>query len=127
VLVIGISVLYLIFKYFGSYLGYISILTGISFIAYNFYKKNLTKQTLIYGSIIFAVGIFSFMLNSFFNYSHCECYDILMAKYNINEDYDYDAADECYDKWDDEVMDYESDNKGVYVDPIGYFHERCDR
>ena len=123
VLIIGIAVLYMIFKYLGNYLGYISILTGISYFAYNFYKKNLTKETYIYVAIIFAVGLISFGLNSFFNYSHCDCSEIVMDK--LMGEPNFNEYEECLDKWNDEVKDYKSDNKGVYIDPINYFRERC--
>lgn len=123
VLIIGITILYFLFKYLGNFLGYILILTGIIYFAYNFFKKNLIKETYIYGAIIFVLGLTSFGLNSFLNYSHCDCYEISMDRY-MGED-NFNEYDECLDKWDDEVQDYKTDNKGVYLDPLNYFSERC--
>ena len=133
-ILIVVGALYCLFKYLGSFLGYASILTGISYIIYSLVKKNFTKQTWIYSSIIFGVGLLSFTLNASFNYSHCECHDILMAEYNIYKDFDRGAAADCIEKWNDEAEDYRAylrknnrkNELGNTVHYSNYFSLRCE-
>ena len=130
-IIIGIAVIYYIFKYLGIWLGYGLLAIGILHIPYNYFIKNFTKQTLINSSIFIGLAIFSFSLNYYMNYSDCDCYEAyynsLTAERGV-DDIDYDGIKECREKWKKEVIEgnYKSNNNGVYSDPIQYFEEKCD-
>jgi hypothetical protein len=131
-IIIGIGVIYFIFKYLGIWLGYGLLAIGILHIPYNYFIKNFTKQTLINSSIFIGLALFSFSLNYFMNYSDCECNNIMRGELSHSifgkGEVDRRGYDECLEKWHNEAIeaDYKSNNKGVYIDPVQYFDERCD-
>jgi hypothetical protein len=130
--VILLAVVYYTFKYLGDWLGYILMIIGISYIIYNYFKKNLTKITYRIGFIFIGLSLISFTLSYFLNYSDCECYKVYIGEMNSSifgkGEVDRRGYDECLEKWHDEVIegDYKSDNKAVYTDPVQYFGEKCD-
>jgi hypothetical protein len=128
---IGLVVVYFIFKYLGDWLGYGLLLIAVLHIPYNYFIKNFTKQTMINSGICFGLAMFSFTLSYFFNYSDCGCYKLYLkssvAQRGVDE-INWDGIEECEAKWNKEVIkgDYQSTNKAVYSDPIQYFGEKCD-